>query len=107
MKNIEYNFCLNTVSIRTESLSAGREKYLARGPFVLKGERRYSRSARPQYYEIFRYSMIPPLLNRIAEQDSGEKLLRTAHAKYGWDSTLMFPESLRNAKSLTSISFKI
>ena len=36
MKNIEYNFCWNTVSIRTESRRAGRQKYLARGPFVLK-----------------------------------------------------------------------
>ena len=36
MKNIEYNFCRNAVSIRTDSRRAGRQKYLDRGPFVLK-----------------------------------------------------------------------
>ena len=58
MKNLEHNFCWNTVSIRTESRKARRQKYLARGLFVLNWrERRYSRSVRPQYYEIFRYSL--------------------------------------------------
>ena len=107
IKNIEYNFCWNTVSIRTESRKAGRQKYLARGPFVLKeSEDTPVRSD----LNIMKYLDIhcPGFIDTtFAEQDSGEKLLWTEHAKYGWDSTLMFSESLWNAKSLTSISFKI
>ena len=107
MKNIEYNFCWNTVSIRTESRRAGRQKYLARGPFVLKeSEDTPVRSD----LNIMKYLDIhcPGFIDTtFAEQDSGEKLLWTAHVKYGWDSILIFPESLWNAKGLTSISFKI
>ena len=75
MKNIEYNFCRNTVSIRTESRRAGRKKYLARDPFVLKeSEDTPVRSD----LNIMKYLDIhcPGFIDTtFAEQDSGEKLL--------------------------------
>ena len=86
MKNIEYNFCWNTVSIQTESRIARRQKYLATDSFVLKEcEDTPVRSD----LNIMKYLDIhcPGFIDTsFAEQDSGEKLLWTAHAKYGWNS---------------------
>ena len=69
MKNIENNFCWNTVSIQTESQRAGQQKYLAKGPFVLKlREQRYSRSAQGYYTVARRYEFYIRVARTISHE---------------------------------------
>ena len=63
-----------SIHVRTESRRAGRQKYLAGGPFVLEETEDTPVHPDPN---IIKYLMIPPLLNMI--------LVRRCHAKGGRD----------------------